>query len=917
MDSTKLNICHCGKNMRSLNSHNYRLHIKSCKQHKLSETSVKISTFFKVKTVEYTPNVIDDIILDEHGCSSMDQNIKTATDVEALTLEPSSSSFDTPNVIDDIILDEHGCSSMDQNIETSNETLSLISFGSSSDNRLTNDPGIIVKMKNVGPEMKKLIINIGPCQPTKDDFPAKTFPIDKNGRSFKDLWYFRLLTDGTKVLRDWLTYSVSLDKVYCLHCFLFGINLHDKLAKSWTQTGFSTWKNGIFAIQNHECAPDHILSSLKFKLRETNAPILPALEHTRKFQVTYNRQVILELIEIVHFLALHNLAFRGHREQWTNTIRGNFKDLVILMAKNSTVLFEHISKIKNVGKHQISFLSWQRQNQLLEAIAENISTKIIYEVQTTRIFSISIDSTFDESKREQVSFVIRYIDEANGAVKERLLARKESPYTTGKVLFDLFKDVMETNNLNWNNNLIGQSYDGASNMRGNYKGLQARISNDCSHALFIWCHAHRLNLVVKQAVSCNNDAVDMFGSLETLYALVWTSKKRVAIFRNNQSKRNYGTQLQAIKRVSTTRWMSHAAALDTVLSFFETIIDTLINIRDLEGPSDSKTGSTASGLILYFLSYKFLITAFRFKELFDILGPINKILQTQDFDVITATTIISQTKPRIQNMREDSAFEKINIKVDNFISDLEYEIEPLKNKRLKRVPKKSGELSIDEPIVEPIKKFRIETYNTLFDVTLTEINSRFNVISCGVLNDLSLLTEKRIMEVRESNVLPDDSFLVFCQVYNKFVDRNALISEYLQFVVNYKEIESTIKLKSNLHTIINDDDLDEDGNSGDENYIDFSLYDEVEDQTSNCSKQNLARVGKLFKLFCTASLQNVFPNLYLTLKITVTLPVSSCTVERSFSKLKLIKTKLRTTMCQDRLEQMVKISCEPDISLDK
>jgi len=55
--------------------------------------------------------------------------------------------------------------------------------------------------------------------------------------------------------------------------------------------------------------------------------------------------------------------------------------------------------------------------------------------------------------------------------------------------------------------------------------------------------------------------------------------------------------------------MSHAAALHTVLTFFETIIDTLINIRDLEGPSDSKAGSTASGLVLYFLSYTFLITA--------------------------------------------------------------------------------------------------------------------------------------------------------------------------------------------------------------------------------------------------------------------------------------------------------------------
>jgi len=78
--------------------------------------------------------------------------------------------------------------------------------------------------------------------------------------------------------------------------------------------GFLLGKIRIFAIQNHECTPDHILSSLKCKLRETNAPILPALEHTRKFQVTYNRQVVLELIEIILFLTHHNLAFRGHRE---------------------------------------------------------------------------------------------------------------------------------------------------------------------------------------------------------------------------------------------------------------------------------------------------------------------------------------------------------------------------------------------------------------------------------------------------------------------------------------------------------------------------------------------------------------------------------------------------------------------------
>jgi len=65
-------------------------------------------------------------------------------------------------------------------------------------------------------------------------------------------------------------------------------------------------------------------------------------------------------------------------------------------------------------------------------------------------------------------------------------------------------------------------------------------------------------------------------------------------------------------------------------------------------------------------------------------------------------------------MRENSALEKICICVDNFTNDLEYEVEPLKIKRIKKVSKKYRELSTDESIGDPIKKFRIETYKYAF-----------------------------------------------------------------------------------------------------------------------------------------------------------------------------------------------------------
>lgn len=58
--------------------------------------------------------------------------------------------------------------------------------------------------------------------------------------------------------------------------------------------------------------------------------------------------------------------------------------------------------------------------------------------------------------------------------------------------------------------------------------------------------------------------------------------------------------------------------------------------------------------------------------------------------------------------------------------------------------------------------------------------------------------------------------------------------------------------------------------------------------------------------------QNIFPSITKAFKLFVTIPVISCSCERTFSKLNLVKTKLRSTMGQERLDGLLNMFIEQE-----
>ncbi|KDO38895.1 hypothetical protein CISIN_1g047132mg, partial [Citrus sinensis] len=153
-------------------------------------------------------------------------------------------------------------------------------------------------------------------------------------------------------------------------------------------------------------------------------------------------------------------AFRGHDELVNSLNHGNFIELIKLLAKMN----EEINKI-----------STKIQKKLLNIIANKVQHKIQDEVDTK--FCIIVDEALDESHKEQMAIILKYVD----CDDETKALSLKNEICSVLAQCNLLLKVLR-----------GQGYDGASNMIGKWNELRYLFLNDCSYAYYVHCFAHRL-----------------------------------------------------------------------------------------------------------------------------------------------------------------------------------------------------------------------------------------------------------------------------------------------------------------------------------------------------------------------------------------------------------------------------------------
>ena len=103
-----------------------------------------------------------------------------------------------------------------------------------------------------------------------------------------------------------------------------------------------------------------------------------------------------------------------------------------------------------------------------------------------------VDSTPDISKKEMYSIIVRYT--RNFDIEERPFAFGELNSKIGEHIVEFILSSFKTFGIT-TTKIIGQSYDGPSNMTGKNIGVQILLSKKLSkNTIFIPCGAHRSNL---------------------------------------------------------------------------------------------------------------------------------------------------------------------------------------------------------------------------------------------------------------------------------------------------------------------------------------------------------------------------------------------------------------------------------------
>ena len=458
-----------------------------------------------------------------------------------------------------------------------------------------------------------------------------------------------------------------------------------------------------------------------------------------------------------------------------------------------------------------------------------------------------------------------------GQVIERFLGVEHVTDTTSMSLKRALDDMLLDHGLSIHN-IRGQGYDGASNMRGEFHGLQRLVLDENPYAFYIHCFAHQLQLVVVSVAQCCSSVTDFFNYTTLIVNTVNASCKRhdqlaqehhdnlVRGLENDEIFSGRGKNQETnLARPGDTRWGSHHKTLCRLKLMWQAVLEVLENISD-DGPTSS-TRTCASGLLKQMESFEFVLIMHLMIKILGKTNDLSQCLQRKDQNIVRAVSLIGATLHKVNDLREhgwEDIFEattcfcvKHNIIVPNMMDTTVV--------RGRSRGRGGNQVTYQH-------HFHHEIYNVVLDQLIVELNNRFGERSTHLLKCIASLD-------------PRDSFANF--------DVDNLVDLAAIYVADFCPYDLEL-LREQLDTFI------------------FEVRRDP--KWSSCND-----LGQIAEMMVKTG-QNVdLVLVYRLIELALILPVATASVERAFSAMNIIKNELRNKMADDWLNHRMVCYIEREI----
>ena len=505
------------------------------------------------------------------------------------------------------------------------------------------------------------------------------------------------------------------------------------------------------------------------------------------------------------------------------------------------------------SKKTDKYTSPQIQNELLQIMALTLLRDIANSIRNSPFYCIMADEVTDSSNREQVVLCFRWIDKDLQA-HEDFVGLHVVEKINSDTLVKVIKDVLLRFNLPINQ-CRGQCYDGAANMAGSRNGVATQISRMEERAVFTHCYGHALNLAVADVLKECSSVRDVLDTVGEISRLLKFSPKRDSQF--EKLKDSISPETSGFRTLCPTRWTVRATSLLSVMENFEVFQEFWDTA--LEDTSDSETRSRLNGVKMQMQQFHFLFGISLGECILRHTDNLSRSLQSPSMSAAECQHLAEKTCSTLQRMRTKESFDMFWKNLLKRRSDLD--IGEPKLPRPRKAPRRFEVGTGEGYHPQTVEEHYLQLYFLVLDSTMACIRQRFD--------QAGYQTYKRL-----------ETLLLSAADGKNYEEELNFVTKFYGSDFEKSTLDAQLQL---LHSM-------------------------REHCGSNQCLQNVISHLQSLSLGLRSSLKQVFT----LASLIVVMPATNAVSERSASALRRVKTYLRSTMSEARLNNLLVMHVHKD-----